>query len=57
MEEIIEAITNGNKYWALFGDDILIYNKNMELYKKFQITKEQVQKLRDSHVGLESKFG
>lgn len=57
MDEIKELLKDCCCY-VFFGKDLLlIYDKNMELSGKFNVTEEQMYEIRKTSVGLESKFG
>ena len=56
-EWMIELLKNCS-CWVLFGEDtLLIYDKDMELSGKFSVSEEQINEIRKSNLGWESKFG
>lgn len=54
----IEELLKECSCYVFFGKDLLlIYDKNMELSGKFNVTEEQMYEIRKMSIGLESKFG
>jgi hypothetical protein len=43
--------------YVFWGDDILIYGKNMELVYRGPVSTKQKEEIRKKYIGFESKFG